>query len=115
MIQGGVMPARALILVVALAAQQLPPPNTTEWFRKTTRIVAMPEGQMPKAPAGFAVNLFADRLTFPRFMALAPNGDVFLAESRPMGSITVLRDADNDGVAEVRETFASGLNRPLGP
>ena len=48
-------------------------------------------------------------------MALAPNGDVFVAEpARGNGKITVLRDADQDGVAETRETFASGLNRPFG-
>ena len=48
-------------------------------------------------------------------MALAPNGDAFLAEPfRNAGKITVLRDTDKDGVAETRETFATGLNRPFG-
>ena len=49
------MPPRALILIAALAAQQLPPPFATPWFRKPTRVVAMPDGQMPTAPPGFAV------------------------------------------------------------
>jgi glucose/arabinose dehydrogenase len=64
-------------------------------------------------PAGFAVNVFADTLQMPRMMALAPNGDVFVSEPvRGQGAITILRDANRDGVAETRETFAAGLNRP---
>jgi glucose/arabinose dehydrogenase len=94
---------------------QLPPPFQTPWFRKATRVVPMPESHRLTVPAGFTVNLFADSLQFARFMALAPNGDVFLAEpARTDGRITVLRDRDRDGVAETRETFASGLNRPFG-
>ena len=64
-------------------------------------------------PAGFEVSVFADGLSNPRRMALAPNGDVFVAESRS-GEILLLRDADGDGVAERRETFATALERPFG-
>lgn len=55
-------------------------------------------------PQGFTVSLFADKLQFARFMTLASNGDVLLAEpiSRGAGRITILRDADHDGVAETR-------------
>ena len=75
----------------------------------------MPDGHQLNVPAGFTVNLFADKLQFPRFMALAPNGDVFVAEPlRGDPRITILRDADRDGVAETRATFATGLNRPFG-
>jgi glucose/arabinose dehydrogenase len=106
---------RALVLLLALSVPQLPAPFATPWFRKITRVVAMPEGHHLTVPSGFRVNLFADHLQFVRFMALAPNGDVFLAEPvRNSGVITILRDADNDGVAETRETFATGLNRPFG-
>src|SRR5262249_32925445 len=75
-----------------------------------------PDGHRLTVPAAFHVNVFADKLTLARFMALAPNGDIFLSEpaARGIGKITILRDADNDGVAETRETFASGLNRPFG-
>src|SRR5262245_23573351 len=107
--------SRALVLAAALAAQALPAPFETPWFRRSTRIVPMPDGHQFRTPDGFAVNVFADNLQFARFMALAPNGDVFLAEPvRGAGAITVLRDADHDGVAETRETFATGLNRPFG-
>ena len=109
------MHIRARFLVLALLLPQLPPPFQTPWFRKATRVVPMPDGHHLTTPAGFAVNLFAGSLQFARFMALAPNGDVFLAEPvRGDGRITVLRDADHDGVAETRETFATGLNRPFG-
>jgi glucose/arabinose dehydrogenase len=113
------MSIRLIGLCLALwvvSLQQLPPPFHTPWFRRGTRIVAMPEGHQLTVPAGFTVNVFADKLQLARFMALAPNGDVFLAEpvARGAGRITVLRDADKDGVAEARETFAGNLNRPFG-
>jgi glucose/arabinose dehydrogenase len=109
------MSIRASILVLMLAAQQLPAPFHTPWFRKATRVVAMPAGHRLTVPAGFTVNVFADNLQMPRFMALAPNGDVFVAESaRDAARIAVLRDANHDGVAETRDTFATGLNRPFG-
>jgi glucose/arabinose dehydrogenase len=109
------MKARTALLLLALLLQQLPPPFQTAWYRKPTRVVAMPDGHQLTVPQGFSVSLFADKLKFARWMALAPNGDVFLAEPLARdGQITVLRDADHDGVAEIRSTFASGLNRPFG-
>lgn len=107
------MPNHLLILLLALFAQQLPKPFDTPWYRKITRVVPAPDSMSLKVPAGFRVNVFADKLEHARWMALAPNGDVFLAESG-FGKITVLRDTDKDGVAETRETFATGLNRPFG-
>ena len=109
------MAIRILVLFILLFIQQLPVPFATPWFRKSTRVVPMPDGHQLTVPAGFRVTLFADKLQFARFMALAPNGDVFLAEPvTRAGKITILRDADGDGVAEWRETFAAGLNRPFG-
>lgn len=109
------MSIRASILVLMLAAQQLPAPFHTPWFRKPTRVVTMPDGHRLTVPAGFTVNVFADNLQMPRFMVLAPNGDVFVAQPvRGAGTIALLRDANHDGVAETRETFAAGLNRPFG-
>jgi glucose/arabinose dehydrogenase len=66
-----------------------------------------------RVPPGFEVNVFADRLRHARRMALAPNGDVFLAEGTG-AQVTVLRDADGDGVAELKQAFATGLTRPFG-
>lgn len=115
------MPRLVLIALLLFAVQQaaspaLPAPFATPWFRKVTRVVAMPDGHRFTVPEGFTVSLFADQLPMARFLALAPNGDIFLSRpvSRTAGVITVLRDTDNDGVAETRFTFASGLNFPFG-
>jgi glucose/arabinose dehydrogenase len=109
------MSMRIIALLLAVLTQQLPAPFDTPWFRKPTRTVPRTEGQHPIVPSGFTVSIFADGLQFPRSMALAPNGDVFVTEPIRNGSrIRVLRDADKDGVAELRETFAEGLNRPFG-
>lgn len=103
----------ALSLLLAMSAQQLPEPFETPWNRAIPTVVERPEGAGPIAPEGFEVVTFAEDLSDPRNMALAPNGDVFVAESRA-GEIVVLLDEDADGRAERRETFATGLDRPFG-
>ncbi len=105
------MSAVALVLVVAV--QQLPEPFETPWNRAAPRIVAQPADAALVVPPGFRVDVFAEDLEGPRRLAVAPNGDVFVAESRA-GRIVVLRDADGDGRADVREMFATGLDRPYG-
>ena len=71
--------------------------------------IPRPAGTMPEVPKGFAVSVFADTLSSPRWMAVAPNGDVFLAEpSDSGGKITVLRDTNGDGKADRRFTFLPG-------
>jgi glucose/arabinose dehydrogenase len=98
------------------------------------------DGQKPVAAAGLKVNAFATNLKHPRWIQVLPNGDVLIAESnqiagtprtvfhyamqatmrraRALGDsanrITLFRDRDGDGVAEVRETFMEGLNQPFG-
>lgn len=102
-----------LAFMLLLALQQLPAPFHTPWSRKIPRVVEQPDGARLTVPPGFRVDVFADGLSHARRMALAPNGDVFVAEGNA-GRIIVLRDADRDGVAERRETFAEGLARPFG-
>lgn len=75
--------------------------------------IERPTGAAPEVPEGFKAELFAHDLEHPRWLALAPNGDVFLAQSSA-GTITVLRDLDADGIADKRFTFAQGLQRPHG-
>jgi glucose/arabinose dehydrogenase len=77
------------------------------------RVVRRPPGAWPKAPEGFEVTEFATRLVEPRVIVRAPNGDLFLAESRA-GRVRVFRDADGDGKPEVNQVFATGLRRPFG-
>ncbi len=101
-----------------------------------------PEGAKPVAAEGTAVAAFARDLEHPRWLYVLPNGDVLVAETnappRPEDNkgikgwffklfqkkaggavpsanrITLLRDADSDGVAETRSMFLSGLNSPFG-
>ena len=101
-----------------------------------------PDGAAPRPAGGLAVNAFAADLDHPRMIYVLPNGDVLVAETAappqpgladgPMGwamklgmwwagagvespnRITLLRDADGDGVAETRTEFLSGLNSPFG-
>ncbi len=76
----------------------------------TAKIV--PRGDnMPEAPAGFKVELYAgDNLKAPRQIRRAPNGDLFVAEEQA-GNIKIVHD--NNGKAEI-STFASGLGGPFG-
>lgn len=70
--------------------------------------IARPAGVLPEVPRGFAISVFADHLSDARWMAVAPNGDVFLAEpTRDAGKITILRDTNGDGKADKTFTFAS--------
>ena len=100
------------------------------------------EGTSPRPAAGLRVTAFAQQLDHPRWLHVLPNGDVLVAETaapeRPeenkgvrawfmkyfmtkAGSvvpsanrITLLRDADGDGRADVRSVFIEGLNSPFG-
>ena len=120
----------------------LPEPNTT--LIPTVNIApakGWPNGVKPAAAADLAVNAFATGFDHPRWLYVLPNGDVLVAETnapeRPERSgpkawimkqvqkragaggpsanrITLLRDADNDGIAEVRTTFLRDLNSPFG-
>ena len=98
-------------------------------------------GHIPVAAPGLKVNAFATGLKHPRWIDVLPNGDVLIAESTSVpravmrnifdyamvstmrraaamgvsaNRITLLRDADGDGVAEIREVFLEGLNQPFG-
>jgi glucose/arabinose dehydrogenase len=67
-------------------------------------------------PAGFTVNVFAENLDRPRWLALTPSGDVLVTETRE-NRIRLLRDTNGDGVSDINKTFASsenGLNIPFG-
>jgi glucose/arabinose dehydrogenase len=118
-------PHKSLIPTISL-------PEATGW----------PEGSQPTAHAALAVRAFASGLLHPRWLHVLPNGDVLVAESnappkpedgrgikgfvfrmaqKRVGAgvpsanrITLLRDADGDGVAETQTTFLEGLNSPFG-
>ena len=121
----------------------LPEPNSTLIPTvKIAPAKGWPAGVTPKPAPGTRVAAFATGLQHPRWVYVLPNGDVLVAEAsapeRPEGGkgikgramthymkkagsvvpsanrITLLRDADGDGVPETREIFLQGLNSPFG-
>ena len=91
--------------------QDLPAPNLASSVSNHVKIVSRTSDQKPIVPNGFEVNLFASGLSAPRLIHVAPNGDVFAAESTA-GRIRVLRP--NGGEAPQSSVFASGLTGPFG-
>ncbi|MCX7281911.1 MAG: PQQ-dependent sugar dehydrogenase [Alphaproteobacteria bacterium] len=96
-----------------LKPSDLPKPYATPAVANNNEVIPRPPGVMPKAPKGFTVSIYADHLTFPRFMGIAPNGDVFLSE-RKANKVTLLRDSKGAGAADQSFTFAEGLHNPSG-
>jgi len=91
----------------------LPPPFASKAADNSPRVVPRPRDAWPQAPAGFRVQLHADNLWNPRLLRTAPNGDVFVAESKP-GALRVLRGVGPDGRAALNKIFAKGLTKPFG-
>ena len=98
------------------------------------------DGHVPTCAPGLAVNAFASGLDHPRWIEVLPNGDVLVAESKEQAGpprtlmdhaaqatmrrvkaigksanrVTLWRDADGDGTAEIREVFVENQNQPFG-
>ena len=121
----------------------LPEPETSIFPTvNVAKAIGWPAGGKPIAAKGMAVSAFATGLDHPRTLLVLPNGDVLVAETnapeRPeenrgikgfitklvlgrsgadtpsANRITLLRDANGDGVAETRSVFLEGLNSPFG-
>lgn len=96
-----------------IALDRLPAPFASPSSARPPRTVDRPAGAQLHVPAGFAVAAFATGLHGPRTLRVAPNGDVFVAESRK-GRVLVLRpSADGTHAASVR-VFADDLTEPFG-
>jgi glucose/arabinose dehydrogenase len=91
----------------------LPPPNATPDADNPPQVVARPANAWPKAPPGFKVELYADGIENPRLLRVAPNGDLFVADSKA-NAVRVLRGLGPDGRAVQKATFAKKLNQPFG-
>ncbi|MFK7988065.1 MAG: sorbosone dehydrogenase family protein [Sandaracinaceae bacterium] len=111
------MPTRTLRATpIRIDLDDLPAPFATESARRAPEWIEPPEGASLEVPAGFVVQRFARNIPMARWLAVTPDGRVLVAQSRE-DHITVLEDADGDGVAERRGTFANldnGLNIPFG-
>ena len=92
----------------------LPQPKPETSVDNGASMVPRPADAMPVAPAGFRVQIYAEGgFQQPRLIRTAPNGDIFLADSRA-GQVLVLHGTNANGGVESRETFASGLDHPFG-
>ena len=97
-----------------ITVQDLPPPGSNALAINLAHVVKRPANAQPKVPSGFKIELYASGFRDPRFLLTAPNGDLFVVESRA-NQIKVLRDTNADGKAEVTEVFADrSLNKPFG-
>lgn len=116
----------------------LPRPYATKSKTNFSKVIGWPPAKTPVAPAGFTVTKFADSLDHPRWIYVAPDGDIFVAESNTILSgikkigasisrkiktqdygesadrITLFRDTNRDGIPEQRWVFGQRLNQPLG-
>jgi glucose/arabinose dehydrogenase len=93
--------------------EDLPAPGATPSVSNGSHVLKRPADAVPQVPVGFKIALFAEGLSGPREMRVAPNGDVFIAETGP-GRIRVLRAADGEAKPSANEVYASGLNGPFG-
>lgn len=119
-------------------ADTLADPFATASAKNFSKVVGWKEGRTPTAPAGFTVTKFAEGLEHPRWIYVADNGDIFVAESNTIlkgimklgaklsrkiktqhigesaDRITVFRDRDKNGIPESRHTFMENLKQPFG-
>src|SRR5271163_2626891 len=91
----------------------LPAPYSTTSAGNPPRVVEKPAEAGLSVPPHFTVRLFAAGLSGPRLLRVAPNGDIFVAETRE-NRIRVLRAADGADNPSENQVFASGLDRPFG-
>lgn len=110
----------AFLLPAILSAQvthgqkpNLPAPFATKSSGNGPRGEAPPPGFLPTVMQGFRINVFAADFKVPRWMAVAPNGDIFVAETGA-NQIDILRDLQNSGGAQQREVFATGTRQVFG-
>jgi glucose/arabinose dehydrogenase len=96
-----------------ITTADLPKPFMTESETLRSVIVPRPAGVLPQAPPGFRVALFADGLRMPRVIRVAPNGDIFVAETQA-GQVRVFRGVTPEGKARENSVFASGFHEPYG-
>lgn len=101
---------------IRISLESLPKPFATESASKSPEVLPIPKNPKLNVPLGFKVNVFAEGLNRPRWLALTPSGEVLVTET-PENRITLLRDTNGDRTADQRSTFAdekNGLDLPFG-
>jgi glucose/arabinose dehydrogenase len=96
----------------------LPAPYQTKSVTKRAKVIEWDAGKKPVVPEGFSVNIWIDKLESPRWMYVADNGDVFVAQADREGkkgnNVLLFRDKDNDGTFETKTVYIKNLNQPFG-
>ncbi|MEO7311846.1 MAG: sorbosone dehydrogenase family protein [Chitinophagaceae bacterium] len=135
---GVAQPHKATTAANKIPPPELPAPFETKSAKNFSKVIGWKDNTMPIAPVGFTVTKFADSLEHPRWIYVADNGDIFVAESNTVlkgilkfgakisrkiktqhigespDRITMFRDANKDGVYEQRYVFAECLHQPFG-
>lgn len=118
---------------------KLPAPYATKSSSLYSDVIGWPATKTPVAPAGFTVTEFASGMKSPRWIYVAPDGDVFVSQantepksmtskatsfvtgqskSQPTGQsanrVTLFRGLDKSGKPTLRADFLTGLNQPFG-
>ena len=101
----------SIVLLIALGLNFNRVLNSLTTLFGTSFDTSPPGLAEPKVPEGFSVNVYARDLVAPRFMAVGPDGTLFVAEQGG-GRVSALPDRDKDGEADERITVADGLTAP---
>jgi glucose/arabinose dehydrogenase len=97
-----------------ITVNDLPPPSSNVLAINLPRVVERPPGVQLQVPTGFKIEMYAEGFRDSRYLLTAPNGDIFVAESRA-NQLKVLRDSKGGGKPDVTEIFAEhDLNKPFG-
>ena len=96
-----------------ITVADLPKPYATKGVQNGPTLVPQPAGAWPQALPGFKVERYAEGLTQPREIRRAPNGDLFVADSK-LGQVLVFRGITTDGKAKQQSVFATGLKQNFG-
>ncbi|PYJ71354.1 MAG: sorbosone dehydrogenase [Verrucomicrobia bacterium] len=97
-----------------ITVRDLPPPSSNVLTINLPRVARPPADARLQVPRGFKIDLYASGFRDPRFLLNAPNGDIFVSESRA-NRIKVLRDTKSNGKPDVVQIFAErDLNKPFG-
>src|SRR3954454_7184725 len=96
-----------------ITVADLPKPYATQGVSNSPSLIAKPADAWPQTLPGFKVELYASGMNQPREIKTAPNGDLFVAESK-IGQVLVFRGMTADGKAKQKEVFATGLRQNFG-
>ena len=93
--------------------EDLPRPYVSKSTSNSAGLVERPADAKPKLPPGFSAELIASGINNPRAVRIAPNGDLFVADSQA-NQIRVYRLAEGSAKLAKDGIFAGDLNQPYG-